>query len=310
MIVTKTITDADSHGEKRQTVVNIIGAFPCPSTGLFYNNVGAVDRKKLEAILGERINKIVGWFYYEPEYQFQLSARRKIIHRELGKIFPGPIEQFAWCLLSSNKSVNESTHAFTHKFVRYHRKSFIPLPLHIDNLGESSSEYKPSIRATQTFRNLCKSLKLHTTDSTLTSIEKIQDKLQSEISCTMKKLAVSESTKGKLERELQEIRQEIEKQQCVIENRHLAAAQRKAAQDKLPKTSDANLISILDTLCTPNINHVIKNPIKTEEEVAKEEDCFLQSETNIIDLTITDEEDSPKKLTYSEITIGAAAKNN
>lgn len=298
VIVTKTITDSDCHGEKRQTMVNVIGAFPCPSVGLFYNNIGVVDKKKLEAVLGERMKKVVGWFYYEPEFQFQLSVRRKIIHRELAKNFSHPLEQFAWCLLSSNKSQNESTHSFTHKFVRYYRKAFVNLPLHIDNLGESSGEYKPRLRATQTFSDLCKSLKLHTMDSDWSSIDKIQDKLQSEISATMKKLSVSEVQKGQYERELHAIKQQIEKQQCVIENRKRADALKRPQ----PKP-DANLISILDTFCASNIN-------SKKTEVNPEETHKINSETNVIDLTITDEDELLKKPSYSQIFSGAAAKNN
>lgn len=247
-IVTKTITDTSSHNEKIHKVININAVVPCPRTCLFYDNVGAVNPDTLKSILGSKTTNVVGWYLYEPENNFKLTLRSKVIHKELCSMFSISSDLFCCCLLSATKSSRESTFSYTHTFIRFRNRQFLTVPMHIANLGETANSYKPKVHASKSFIKLCQSLKKPTdTGADWQSIEAIQDKLHSEIIKTMRQLSHSEHAKAEIEREVEQLRQQVVFQKSILEDKAAAEAEKANAQNDA-KTNDhpENNVNLMD----------------------------------------------------------------
>ncbi|GLV44226.1 hypothetical protein CBL_12478 [Carabus blaptoides fortunei] len=221
VVLKSTVTDADSHNVHTRKFVNVKAIVACPSTCLFYNCAGQIDKEKLKAIIGSQMNVVVGWFKYDPSSNLRLTLRGTILHKELSKIFSIAPELFTCCLLTAMCSQNNSTHTYTHKLLRYENGHFETVPMHIENLGDPCNTYKPKSPSSRTFLKMCQSLGA-SRDAELHIVSDIQDNLQNKIVTAMVDLVKSERKKTQLKREVEHLRQLVETRRAQLAEQALA----------------------------------------------------------------------------------------
>lgn len=229
VVLRNTVTDTDSHNVDTRKIINVRAVVPCPKTCLFYNGAGQVDKEKIKDILGLQMNDVIGWFKYEPHSNLRLTLRGTILHKELSNVFSISPELFTCCLLKSSSSMNNSTHTYTHTLLRYRHNQFETVPFHIENLGDPYNTYKPKSPASQSFLKMCNSLGV-SRDSELHIVSDIQDTLHNKIVATMTGLVKSERKKISLQREVEQLRQQVEYR------RTLLAEQMRANETKITES--------------------------------------------------------------------------
>ncbi|KAG8224326.1 hypothetical protein J437_LFUL004282 [Ladona fulva] len=213
---TNTISDFQINGKETATLISVHSIMPLPSKFSFYNHVGKVNAKKLKEILKEKAKEVVGWFRFRRNTSLTLHLSDKAIHRQLSEILlPRESRYFyVMCILSSSKSSNESTHRFNHAFYTQTYSDFEPIPLNVDNLGDTSiSGYKlvsNTACSSDSFQNIISSLKLnrdHFSESKL--VLNMQILLKKHLQKLVHDLSISESRVSTLQKEVNLLKSQL-----------------------------------------------------------------------------------------------------
>ncbi|XP_033125470.1 BRISC complex subunit Abraxas 2-like [Anneissia japonica] len=141
---TTDISDSQISSSKEELCINIQSFYPCEQTASFYDNKGHVDVVELLSVLKDNFKKVVGWYKFRRNTQPQISLRERAVHRSLVKALHNvSMNTFVIGMFTAQQTWNQSTHTFGYQLSYLNNKKFVPLPVEVTNLGDTSqSEYK------------------------------------------------------------------------------------------------------------------------------------------------------------------------
>lgn len=210
-----TTTDSDQVTSLERTV-KITSIIPCPHTCYFYNGIGIVDVDRIRTFLGDHFLKVVGWYKFKHYTGFDLTLHEKLIHKQLLDKFQIPTDLFTTCLLTTSRTDNHSTHAYSQTFIRYKNFKYQQLPMQIINLTNPSNSVKHNENTSKAIKELLSSLNLDLNKSQgLVVTREIHNALQRYIDELPSKSANIEKQVYELEQEIKQCRETLKwKREC------------------------------------------------------------------------------------------------
>lgn len=204
---TKTITDNDQTQVKISHVIRINGCLPYPEGFHLYDGAGRVDSDQVKTFLGELAPKAVAWYTYKANTSnFMLTFREKLVHEQFAKLCNVPPEFFTCCRLISERSDNGATHSFSQSVVRYSNGYIEELPLHIENLSDPNTSYKPPDPVSPVYQNIVKDLRVNPEEAQgLNMIKKIEGAVHNFTSEMIEELAEAEKRLFEIDKEVREL---------------------------------------------------------------------------------------------------------
>lgn len=211
---TNTITDNDEQVTKIDRIIKVNSAIPCSTLSYFYDAVGHIDEKKINNYLGNQKSnqvRVVAWYKFKRSNGFKMTVREKIVHKQLSQSFAqNHPELFACCLLTTNSSLNGSTHLYSQTFLRYLEPTYQMLPMHIVNLSDPNNCYKSVESISDTFNKLVKSLRIDRRKTQgLNIITQINEELQRRTEQIASTLGDSEKTFFDLQEEIKLLKEKV-----------------------------------------------------------------------------------------------------
>ncbi|KAK5649947.1 hypothetical protein RI129_000976 [Pyrocoelia pectoralis] len=207
---TNHVTDAEHTVVNKQNIIKIKSVIPCPHQFYFYNAAGQLDISKLNRILGNQKEKVVGWYLFKHKQIAppKLTLREKIIHKQIAKSLQLPLPLFTTCLLTLKTSNTNATYSFSQTFLRYHMSNYDSLPLHVENLTLPNYSYKLPEPMPNVLTKVIKSIKTSNPESHI-FIQKIQEGLQCHMNYLLEESIDKEEQLFKLEEEIKHLRRKL-----------------------------------------------------------------------------------------------------
>ncbi|KAK9875117.1 hypothetical protein WA026_005910 [Henosepilachna vigintioctopunctata] len=201
---TKTITDNDQRQTNITRIINVNGVIPCPYVSFFYNGIGKIDEEILESFLEDEKSSVIAWYRYKANSYFELSFREKVVHNQLSEFFGIPHDLFPLCLLTSDQSVNGSTHSSQQIFLRNRNNRYEPLPFHIMNLSDNKNVYKTGEQCLSPFQKILDDLKKTRSKESrgIEFITDLENNAQKHMESVIKELTEEEAKLVELEKEI------------------------------------------------------------------------------------------------------------
>ncbi|KAF5273062.1 hypothetical protein FQR65_LT04804 [Abscondita terminalis] len=208
---TNQITDADHRVVNRQKIIKIRSVIPCPHQSYFYDAAGKIDKLKVQSLLGNQQDKVIGWYIFKRHNTTapKLLLREKIIHKQLADFFQLSLSYFTSCLLTLKNSNNNATFTFTQTFLRYHMCKYDILPLYITNLGVPNYKFECAEPMPNVLVNVIDKIKCTDKLEGHLFIQKIQEGLQSHMKNLVEKSVEKEQQLFKLEQEIKQLEQSL-----------------------------------------------------------------------------------------------------
>lgn len=215
---TNSITDNDEQVTKIDIRIKVNSTIPCPKLAYFYDAAGRIDGKTINSFLGNlRKNqvKVIAWYKFKHSNAFKMTIREKIVHKQLSQFFaPTHPELFTCCLLTTNSSLNGSTHLYSQTFLRYIEPTYQMLPMHIINLSDPNNLYKSVEPTSDTFNTLVKSLRIERRETQgINVITEINKDLQKHTEDVAMKLAEAEKKYADLQDEILMLQEKLKMKQ-------------------------------------------------------------------------------------------------
>ncbi|XP_071946986.1 BRCA1-A complex subunit Abraxas 1-like [Antedon mediterranea] len=211
--VTSNISDSQLTTYKKDICTIIQSTYACERTGSFYNRSGHVNIADVQSVLQDKHTKVVGWYKFRRNTQSQISLRERAVHQSLEKALG---KGLILAIFTAQQTWNQSTHTFGYQLFSFKNKKFVPLPIEVINLGDTSqSDYKrasesvPSIGSTyDTILNKYKSVFVDPSGKSiaLVKMEEMNNTMQSELENISQELLRSEASVSKLRLEVEELR--------------------------------------------------------------------------------------------------------
>lgn len=147
----------------------------CPLFDLVHDSTSCrINKDKIKNFVRDKSKQIIGWFHFRRNTSSLIpTLKDKLFHKQLASHFSDENDCnedfFLTCLLNASTSETGGTHKFRHVFLRHKQRTFEPVPLRINNLGDDASrhdgsDYKPtpyrkSAHVRDSFTELIKSLR-------------------------------------------------------------------------------------------------------------------------------------------------------
>ncbi|XP_022910970.1 BRISC complex subunit FAM175B-like [Onthophagus taurus] len=207
---TQSLTDNDVNMVKKERIIKINTAVPCPNIGFFYDGTGKIDKNKMEEFLGGNLGKVVAWFKFKRANGFRLTVREKIIHKNLSKSFSILDNLFTCCLLTNSLNREHPTHLYSQIFIRYNEMAFQNVSMHIVNLSDPSHTYKNPEITSESSKRLYRSLNFEKKDCYGSDIlSKINKAIETRTDEASKQLLEAEERMRQLEKNVMEYQDKI-----------------------------------------------------------------------------------------------------
>ncbi|CAH1782858.1 unnamed protein product, partial [Owenia fusiformis] len=138
--ISDSISDSQINNLKEETVLNVFSHVPCPKPLSFYNAVGTIDAEKLQDLLQDKLQDIIGWYKFRRNSSSTLTTRERMLHANLISHAGPKLEKyFLFGLFSQFTTPNISTHTVEQVFMQYKRNvGFAPVAVNVMNLKDTA----------------------------------------------------------------------------------------------------------------------------------------------------------------------------
>ncbi|XP_017385737.1 BRCA1-A complex subunit Abraxas 1 isoform X1 [Cebus imitator] len=212
------ITDSQMDDVEVVYTIDIQKYIPCYQLFSFYNSSGEVSEQALKKILSNVKKNVVGWYKFRRHSDQIMTFRERLLHKNLQEHFSNQDLVF---LLLTPSIITEScsTHRLEHALYKPQKGLFHRVPLVVANLGMSEQLGYKTVAGSCMSTGFSRAVQTHSSkffeeDGSLKEVHKINEmyaSLQEELKSICKKVEDSEQAVDKLVKDVNRLKQEIEK---------------------------------------------------------------------------------------------------
>ncbi|EEB17287.1 conserved hypothetical protein [Pediculus humanus corporis] len=309
-------TDENEVNCEHKTAIYLEHCIPIDDQS-FINNVGCINKAKLQNFINVLGNKIVGWYSFRRNSSLaQCSLNELLIHQSLLELLPDVKSQyFVACLMTSTSASNMATHTFNHVFMTYdpYQTKFENLRLKIYTLSDKSVNNngyvsKSLFPMAESFNDIVSHMQEEETP--VKSVLEIHKKVKNLLKDFDQKLQNIDNYKLQLEKEVEVLKRKlaIKKQKNLIENLGSEVSENEELKVKTIKYNpDVKYKNVRKSVF---IQPTVHSPVQNEKIIKKWTDCYYKNECLKNSPLKSDSDNSMRKNMEHSLPSETPKKNN